>query len=247
MLGLTYESPHHLVEFLTAVSRHEDASTAAEAAAELAAEEFDAEVGAVVLAGSLAASVGFGADRVPAEVLCSLLPGDGEIELADLGRYHVMLASWDAVGADRLIIARAGDEFAPEERNLLLGMGRGLGLTLRMIEALQTERSVRASLDERRRLLEALLDIQRAISHRVPLPEVLRQGDRGGEQHPRRGRRHARARRIRRSFRSAPSRPRCTSTGSAAERSSRPFRPTGSWGRPSAARWPRSRSRPASR
>ncbi len=54
----------------------------------------------------------------------------------------------------------------PEERNLLPGMARGVGLTLRMIGALEAEH-------ERRRLLEVLLDIQRAISHRAPLFEVL--------------------------------------------------------------------------
>ena len=52
-------------------------------------------------------------------------------------------------------------------------MARGLGLTLGMIDALETERSLRASLEQRQRLLEVLLEIQRSISHRAPLPEIL--------------------------------------------------------------------------
>ena len=66
-------------------------------------------------------------------------------------------------------------------------MARGLELSLRMIGAVHTERTLRAeyerqaderlvllaSLERRRKLLEILLDIQRSISHRAPLPTVL--------------------------------------------------------------------------
>jgi diguanylate cyclase (GGDEF)-like protein len=66
-------------------------------------------------------------------------------------------------------------------------MARVLGLTLRGLAALETERTLGAererqarerlgllaSLRERHRLLEVLLDIQRSISHRKPLSDVL--------------------------------------------------------------------------
>ena len=45
---MTSATSHELVEFLTAVSGHQDADGATAAAAALAAEQFDAEVGAVV-------------------------------------------------------------------------------------------------------------------------------------------------------------------------------------------------------
>ena len=85
------------------------------------------------------------------------------------------------------MVVRFDASFSPDERNLLMGMARVLGLLLRHIGLLQTERRLRTereheadqrlvllhSLQERQRLLEVLLEIQHAISHRAPLPEVL--------------------------------------------------------------------------
>lgn len=160
------QSPHRLVEFLTAVSAHEDAAGARGAAALLAAEEFDAEVGALVAGGFVEAAVGFGISPVPAASLLVVDPGTRVADIPGVGRCHVAAAVWEASERGLLIVARTEVEFAPQERNLLLGMARGVGLTLRMIQALQAEH-------ERRRLLEVLLEIQRAISHRAPLTEIL--------------------------------------------------------------------------
>jgi K+-sensing histidine kinase KdpD len=66
-------------------------------------------------------------------------------------------------------------------------MGRVLGLSLRSLRILAAERDLRAaqeqladerlrsvtSLEERQQLLETLLRLQRSISHRAPLPEIL--------------------------------------------------------------------------
>jgi diguanylate cyclase (GGDEF)-like protein len=184
---LPQRSSHQLVEFLTAVSGHEDADRATAAAAELAAEQFDAEVGAVVIGDSLAAAIGFGAAPAPAAELAQAQRGAETIELAGLGRCHLASASWDGDRPGRLIVARLDAPFGADERNLVMGMARVLGLALRGIAALETERTLGAererraqerlgllaSLGERHRLLEVLLDIQRSISHRKPLPEVL--------------------------------------------------------------------------
>ena len=88
-------------------------------------------------------------------------------------------------------------------------MARVLGLALRGVAALETERTLGAererrarerlgllaSLRERHRLLEVLLDIQRSISHRKPLSEVLDGGHRGRQRTARRLPGRARARR----------------------------------------------------
>jgi diguanylate cyclase (GGDEF)-like protein len=155
-------SAHQLVEFLTAVSAHERAEGATAAAAELAAEQFDAEVGAVVVGDALAAATGFGAVGV-------VHAHDGEVDLPGLGRCWVARAEWDADRRARLVVARRGTPFSADERTALTGMARILGLALRGVAAVGAERMLR----ERHRLLEVLLDIQRSISHRKPLSDVL--------------------------------------------------------------------------
>ena len=166
------QSPHRLVEFLTAVGRHERRTEAIRAAAELASEEFDAEVGAVVMGSELGAVFGFGASPVPVATLCAIRSGTGTADLGLSGVCHWAAASWDTGERGRLLVARVGDEFAAEERNLLFGMARGLGLALRMIGVLSRER-------ERAEVLEVLLGIQQSISHRTPLPDILSAVSRG--------------------------------------------------------------------
>ena len=68
--------------------------------------------------------------------------------------------------ATALLVARSGDPFTSEELLLLRGMGRVLAQALRMLRAL-------AVLQERQTLLERLFRIQRSISHRLPIGEVL--------------------------------------------------------------------------
>jgi diguanylate cyclase (GGDEF)-like protein len=182
-MTLSQRSSHQLVDFLSAVSGHEDADDATAAAAGLAAEQFDAVAGAVVIGDALAAAVGFGT-ATAAELVHA---GGEELDLPDVGRCHVATASWEGDRPGRLIVARLDAPLDDEERNLLLGMARVLGLALRGVAALETERTLSVererrarerlglltSLRERHRLLEVLLDIQRSISHRKPLSEVL--------------------------------------------------------------------------
>jgi diguanylate cyclase (GGDEF)-like protein len=136
---------HQLVEFLTAVGAHQDEGEATAVAARLAAEQLGADAGAVFVGERPAATAGL-ADALDAR--------------------HVASCAWEGERAGRLVVARASGPFTADERNLLTGMARVLGLSLRGIAALEIERT-------RQRLLETLLDIQRAISHRAPLPEVL--------------------------------------------------------------------------
>ena len=96
-------------------------------------------------------------------------------------------AGWEGDRPGRLLVARVDAPLDADERSLLMGMARVLGLALRGVAALETERTLSAererrarerlgllaSLRERHRLLEVLLDIQRSISHRKPLSDVL--------------------------------------------------------------------------
>jgi diguanylate cyclase (GGDEF)-like protein len=157
-------SSHELIEFLTAVSAHPRAEGATAAAAELAAEHLRADVGAVVIGDALAAATGFGAIA-----LVHAHEDDEALDLPGVGRCHVAHAGFDGDRRRRLIVARRDAPFSADERTLLTGMARILELALRGVAAQETERVVR----ERHRLLEVLLDIQRSISHRKPLPDVL--------------------------------------------------------------------------
>jgi diguanylate cyclase (GGDEF)-like protein len=142
---------HQLVEFLTAVSAGQDEGAAAAVAARLAAEQLAADVGAVIVGDQLVATTGFG----DAAGLTQALDG-----------HHAATSDWEGGRAGRLVVARRSHDFTEHERDLLVGMAGVLGLSLRGIASLEIERT-------RQRLLETLLDIQRAISHRAPLPEVL--------------------------------------------------------------------------
>jgi diguanylate cyclase (GGDEF)-like protein len=160
------QSPHRLVEFLTAISRCQDSAGALRAASELVAEELDAEVGAVVLGQTVCATVGFGQREVPHAALAAIVPGTGSIRLDGIGTCHSLAAAWNAGTDGRLLVARTEPAFVSEDRNLMLGMAGALGMALDMIGALERERG-------RQRVLEVLLGIQRSISHRAPLSTIL--------------------------------------------------------------------------
>ena len=154
-------STHQLAEFLAAVSSFKDEPSATRGAIERAAEAFEAEVGAIVRDGSVVASVGFPARRVPADHLVSLADGVRQnTMIPGVGVCSVVVVPIEDGQPAKLILARAGEsDFTVQERNLLRGMARVLALTLTMLE--------------RQRLLDRLSRIQRSISHRAPLQEVL--------------------------------------------------------------------------
>lgn len=154
-------STHQLAEFLAAVSSFKDEASATRGAIERAAEAFEAEVGAIVRDGSVVSSVGFPASRIPTEQLVGLADGVRQNTVIEgVGVCSVAVVPIEERKPARLILARAGEsEFTVQERNLLRGMARVLALTLTMLE--------------RQKLLERLSKIQRSISHRAPLQQVL--------------------------------------------------------------------------
>ncbi|MEU4425189.1 GGDEF domain-containing protein [Actinoplanes sp. NPDC024001] len=175
-----------LTEFFSAITRAGDLGSAARTAVQRAAECTDAEVAAVVCDGAVVASVGLGRNPDPA-VFTRLAAGADTATLPGLGPAHVTVHVLDRDSDDRLIVARADEPFAAEERQMLQGMGRVLGLALRGLRTLDNERRLRhereqeaesrlvllQALERRERLLEALLRVQRAVNLGRPLKEVL--------------------------------------------------------------------------
>ncbi|MBZ0331795.1 EAL domain-containing protein [Halomonas sp. ANAO-440] len=169
------QSPHQLVEFLTAISRCENVIEATRTGAELIAEEFDAEVGAVISNGKVVAAIGFGQQSVPESSLKSVSTGTGQATFETVGPCHTLAADWHAGVVGRLIVARCQGGFGYAERQLLLGMAGAFGLALDMITVLERQR-------REQKVLEVLLGIQRAISHRAPLPDILEAVTQGASQ-----------------------------------------------------------------
>ncbi|MBT8225241.1 MAG: EAL domain-containing protein [Dactylosporangium sp.] len=179
-------SVHHLTEYLSEVSGQQDETLAIRVAAERAAEALDAEVAVVIVAGKVRACVGFGLDDPPAALTRNaraggtlLVPGTGNLHTfaADLGR--------DIEGT--LVVARVDEPLVAEELQMLHGMAKMLGMAVRGLRTLEAERILREAREReaqqrlelleavraRQRLVETLLEIQRAISSRKPLPDIF--------------------------------------------------------------------------
>ncbi|MFI5955849.1 putative bifunctional diguanylate cyclase/phosphodiesterase [Cryptosporangium sp. NPDC051539] len=170
-----------LPEYLAVVSSRPDVGTAAGAAAEWAAELMEAEVGAVVLGDELQAQVGFPRGAAPDELLVTAaIDRAPTIDVPGVGPCFSTVVALGAGTAGHLLVARGDRAFGAEELSLLRGMGRVLGLQLRQIQTLASERTLRLeyeglvrTLQRRQRLLEAFGRVQRALLTRVPLQEIL--------------------------------------------------------------------------
>jgi len=172
-------STHMLTEYFTAVNAADDENEAIAYAVERAAEMVDAEVGAVVRDGQVYGAYGFGGP-VPGDSLRAVATGQNKLGVPELGELHAVANPLGGENSDALIVGRLDEDFVPEERQMLQGMAQVLGLALRSIRVLAAERHLRAEKERqassaqiRQRLVESLLTIQRAISGRRPLPEIL--------------------------------------------------------------------------
>jgi diguanylate cyclase (GGDEF)-like protein len=174
-----------LVELLAVVSTLPDEAAAVVGAAERAAQALEAEVAAVIVDRQVAAVVGYPADAVPHEQL--LDRHLDTLPVPEVGDCFAVSAAWSGAHPGHLVLARFGERFSVEEVNLIRGMARLLELTLTMHRTLAAEHEMRqrserqaaenaellASLQQRQRLLEHLSGIQRAISLRQSLPDIL--------------------------------------------------------------------------
>ena len=180
-------SIHQLTEYFEAVISQDDEFIAVRGAIERAVEALGAEIGALVRDDELLACVGMGRDVPSGDFMKPATQGAVTIDMPGMGLLHSAAADLGSGIPGFLVLGRLDDEFTGEERQLLQGMASVLGLALRSLRTLQLERTVRAereheasqrlqlvhTLGRRQRLLESLLTIQRAISHRAPSQTVL--------------------------------------------------------------------------
>jgi diguanylate cyclase (GGDEF)-like protein len=164
-----------LLELLAVVSALPNEDDAVHGAVERAAQALEAEVAAVVYDERVAACVGFPVGAVPTEDLLAVAHRQRDwIDVPGLGRCPAVAAAWLGTHPGHLLLARWGDEaFSVEERNLVRGMARLLELTLTMLRTLQAEHAMRERSERQARLLEQLSVIQRSISRREPLQQIL--------------------------------------------------------------------------
>ncbi|HEY0532000.1 MAG TPA: sensor domain-containing diguanylate cyclase [Actinoplanes sp.] len=179
-----------LLELLATMTSLSDETAAVQAAAERAAMALEAEVCAVTLGEQVSASVGYPAGSAPSyEDLRAVADRKRDhLDVPGLGVCPAISAVWSGTSPGSLVIARWSDDpFTAGERTMVRGMARTLELTLRMLRTLQAETEMRErserqaaenarlaeSLREQQHLLMRLSSIQRAISRREPLEQIL--------------------------------------------------------------------------
>ena len=171
-----------LAEFLAVLTSAPDARAALADALERLAESFEADAGAFVEGDVVVASLGWPRGGVPEhELLRIAAAGEGvRLEVSGVGPCETVVIPVDRADSSTVILARSEHRFSGEEVGLLRGMARVLALGLRLVGTVESQRRqveqnrvLLASLQERQMLLERLSRIQRKISSRVPLREVL--------------------------------------------------------------------------
>ena len=168
-------STYQLTEFLGAVATLRRADDVAGSAMQRIAEAVDAEIGAFVGTAGVVSSIGFPFGDAPEQTISAAIEsGSGWLTLPNVGSGRSLVVPIEDEEFTSLLLARLGDDpFTSDEVNLVQGMVRVLELVLQNLRAFETERAVRASLQERQALLEKLARIELSISHRAPLAEVL--------------------------------------------------------------------------
>lgn len=183
---MTRPSPTHLLtEYLCAVSSAADEPSAAQAAVDGAVAIFAAPVCAVIVDGALRACSSPTQASWPSVV--GVAPETTSLVVDGLGELHAAVMPIDDLAQSSIFLARGGSPFSASDRELLAGMAQALGLALRAMRRLAVGHTLIASheresndrfrlldaLGTRQRLLETVLGIQRLISNRRPLQEVL--------------------------------------------------------------------------
>jgi len=170
-----------LAEFLAVLTTAADENIAVANALERLAESFDADGGAFVRGRHVVSSLGWSTGHPhEAEILAVALGHRANVEIPGAGMCETVVIPVDRDEGSKVVLARACYRFSAEEGALLRGMGRVLALALRLLRTVAVERrqadenaKLVASLRERQALLERLSSIQRQISSRALLPEVL--------------------------------------------------------------------------
>jgi diguanylate cyclase (GGDEF)-like protein len=176
-------STQQLAEFLAVVSSVPDRLSATQLATERAAKALEAEVAAVLdQDGTLVDLVGFPIGGAPTAELREVVTGARSVvNVPGAGPCRTAVATLGGRVRGYLLVARSGDDgFSPDELSLVRGMARVLELTVDTLHMFEVERReaaekerLLASLQERHRLLEQISEVQRAITRRAPLQEIL--------------------------------------------------------------------------
>ena len=163
-----------LAEFLAAVSGAGDEESMLRTGLELAAEAVDAEVGAIILRGRAAMTLGYGEDGAPAAELLAVCGGAPTAPVPGAGLSPAIALDLEHPALSHLVVARAGAlEFTSEERGLLRAMGRVLSLVIAGNRTQEAERRLNEELRERHQQLQRLVRVTSSISHGAPLTDVL--------------------------------------------------------------------------
>ncbi|MEV6299123.1 GGDEF domain-containing protein [Actinoplanes sp. NPDC051861] len=157
----------HLVELLAVVSSCDDEESAIRAAVERAAETLQAEICGLVVDDTVLTAVGLPEGSPDYRLLAGVRSGRGSLTIPGVGVCETGAAVLGSPGEGSLVLARIDEPFTVAEHNLIRGMARVLGLTLRMLRTLHAQR-------RQERLMRHLYEIQRSLSRRAPLAEVLR-------------------------------------------------------------------------
>ena len=165
-------STHQLAEYFIAVCAQQDEVTAIRVAVERATEALEAEVGAAILGGEVKECFGLPAGS-ETDGLYTVAAGAPMAGLPGLGAVHGCGVRLERGSTDGLVVARLNGAFGVEERQMFQGMAQVLGLALRNLRTVTAGQVLLHAFQQRQRLLETLLDIQRAISNRRPLEDVL--------------------------------------------------------------------------
>ena len=174
-------STQQLTELLSAVAELPDRDTVVERAVEHVAEALESEVAALVSGGRVLHCLGFPPEALPTAAVLAAADGRADdLDVPGAGPCAVLAVECRGAGGQLLVARSAPSSWTKEERVLLRGMAHVLTLALQARSLVDEERGHRettdallVSLQERQTLLERLSRIQRSISSRKPLDEVL--------------------------------------------------------------------------
>jgi diguanylate cyclase (GGDEF)-like protein len=175
-----------LVRYLSALAPGPDdrpsRSATLRAGAERAAEAVEAEVGAVVWEGRVAVSLGFGPSGYSLAAIRAVIAGstDRLAVTPDGAHYAVAMPVGEA---GHLVLARSTDAFNREELILIRALGRILSLSIRSVDAVTAERSLRR--ESERRAREALRDPLTGLPNRTLFLDRLQTAVAKAERHGR--------------------------------------------------------------
>jgi diguanylate cyclase (GGDEF)-like protein len=176
-----------LGEFLTVLTAASDELSVVNDGLECLASSFGADACALLRKSCIIGSRGWSEGPLGAEILTAATSEQTSVLLPPFGWCETVAVVVDKDTGTTLLMARAGRRFSVEEVGLLDGLAGVFGQALRLLGAVGIERphveqdrrhldqnkALVATLRERQALLERLAQIQRKISSRQSLDEVL--------------------------------------------------------------------------